>query len=174
MKTRVAPSRRMIHAALTAAMLLALGAQAIPAEAGRVVITKRRNHSRTTVVVKKRTVVKRTVVKRTVVVRPSPVVVKKTVVVRPTPVVVQKTVAVRPWYSGAQKILFRSSPYYFHASLGVYFGGASLSLAVGDVAPLGYIYYHPYSGRRFRTVAGFKAYCSLHPRQPRVLTVVAI
>ncbi|NNF05691.1 MAG: hypothetical protein HKN21_02915, partial [Candidatus Eisenbacteria bacterium] len=116
-----------------------------------------------TVVVKKSG--KKTTVKKKVVVKKpgKTVVVKKKVVVKPT-VKVKKTVVVRPkWTVGAKVFTYASTPYFFNASFGIHFGGAALNLTLANACPVGYIYYHPYSGRRFKTVAGFKAYLARHP-----------
>ncbi len=69
----------------------------------------------------------------------------------------------RPWYVGAPRLVVAGSPYYFHAGLGVYFGGVALTVELGNYAPEGYAYVDPACGELFYSVEGY----AIHSQRAR-------
>jgi len=89
------------------------------------------------------------------------------VIYRPRPV------HVRPWFYGAQRIYVDDSPFYFNAGLGIYVGGLALNIQIGDVPPVGYVFYDPFCGETFWSVADYQAHLRFRPH-PAVLSLIRV
>ncbi len=80
---------------------------------------------------------------------------------------------VRPWYRDVHRIYVHDDPFYFHAGLGIYLGGLALRLELGDVPPPGFVYYDPYCGEQFWSIADYHQHLRYH-NHPQALTVILI
>ncbi len=79
----------------------------------------------------------------------------------------------RPWYGQSRRIYVHDDPFYFHAGLGIYLGGLALRLELGDVPPLGFVYYDPYCDERFWSVEDYRFHLRYH-HHPQALTVIVL
>jgi hypothetical protein len=66
------------------------------------------------------------------------------------------------WCDGARTVLVDRDPFYFHAGLGLYFGGLNLNLELGDYAPMGYAYFDPYCGEEFYSIVAYRRHLHRH------------
>ena len=76
-----------------------------------------------------------------------------------------------PWYYSARRTWYDGRPYYFHAGLGVYFGGVALRIELGNRAPAGYAYYDPTCGETFYSVREYRRHRRHHNHRPVLLAV---
>ena len=79
----------------------------------------------------------------------------------------------RPWYNGARRIYVHDDPFYFHAGLDLFLGGLALRLELGDMPPMGFVYYDPYCDMEFWSIAEYRHHLRYH-HHPHALTVIAI
>jgi hypothetical protein len=112
------------------------------------------------------------------VVCPPPVVRRAPVVVYRRPPVVRRApaICVAPmWAAGAPYFWVNATPYYFNAGLGVYLGGVSLAFQFTNAPPPGYVYFDPYCGVEFSTVAAYRGHlaCIHHAHALQVVPVAA-
>ena len=85
---------------------------------------------------------------------------------RPVPVPVRYR-ACDPWYAYAPQASLYGVDSYFHAGLGIYFGGLALSIELGDYAPAGYAYVDPVcGGERWYSVREYRRHAKRHGHQP--------
>jgi hypothetical protein len=89
------------------------------------------------------------------------------VIYRPRPI------HVRPWFYGARRIYVDNSPFYFHAGLGIFVGGLAVNIQIGDVPPVGYVFYDPFCGETFWSVADYQAHLRFHPH-PAALSLIRV
>jgi len=79
----------------------------------------------------------------------------------------------RPWYYGVRTVVVDRDPFYFHAGFGLYFGGLSLDLDLGDCPPMGYAYFDPYCGEEFYSIVDYHRHLRFH-RHTAALRVIWI
>lgn len=79
----------------------------------------------------------------------------------------------RPWYGQARRIYVHDDPFYFHAGLDVFLGGLALRLELGDVPPVGFVFYDPYCDEEFWSVSEYHRHLR-HYRHPNALTVIVL
>lgn len=77
----------------------------------------------------------------------------------------------RPWYRNVRYVTYHNNPFYWHAGLGVYIGGAYIDLEFGNAAPRGYYYYDPYCSESFYTVADYHSHLRYHRHRPTLRVV---
>lgn len=110
-------------------------------------------------------------------VRRAPVVRHAPRVIYQPPVVVRRprVVCAPVWAAGAPYFWVNSTPFYFNAGLGIYLGGVSLSFQFTNAPPPGYVYFDPYCGVEFGSVAAYRGHvaCVHHPHALQVVPVTA-
>lgn len=87
-------------------------------------------------------------------------------VYRPVPVCAPYRVVRAPWYDSAPRSSMYGVETYFHAGVGVFFGGLALSFEVGTVAPVGFVYVDPVCGERWQTLDGYRRHAHRMHHQP--------
>ena len=84
-----------------------------------------------------------------------------------------RPVHVRPWFQDTRRIYVDGSPFFFSAGLGIYVGGLAINIQVGDVPPVGYVFYDPFCGETFWSVADYNVHLRFHDH-PGALSLIRV